>query len=548
MSTDIARFLGFAFANADVLVEVDGRGMIGFAAGALHSLLGLREDEVLGKSLDMLIAPCDRGLVRRLLHTIGANMRLEPRAVTLHSGLTGVRAILSGYRLGRSPNVQLTLTRAGSAAPASMLARDQETGLLDAETFQMKLGERFGLDVQLGTPKLTLLKIAGFGEVKSRLGPDLTMRLLAEVGALLRLHATDDTMATRLGEDRFGVVHDAAVNGATLAAEITASGAQIDPQGPRLHADNLTLDLEPPGLSAEDAGRVLMFTVKSFAEDNVSFDVATMHDAVRMLVDQTVSRVTTLRRTLSDDRLKLQFQPIVSLATRGLHHYEALARFPGGAPGPTIAFAEQLGIVHDVDLLVCEKALELLTAARGDPSLQIAVNMSAASLGSDLFVASFQRLVARDPTLRSRLLVEITESTGLSDLPRAARILEEFRRAGHRICLDDFGAGAASFPYIQALPVDFVKIDGSYVKRLGGSPRDDAILRAMVGLCREVRVQVIAEMVETGDQASQLAAWGFELAQGYFFGRPADAPDYQPPGPAMAASRRRGVQDGRRPA
>ncbi|CAO3430643.1 EAL domain-containing protein [Azospirillum doebereinerae] len=538
MSTDVARFLGFAFANADVLVEVDARGLIGFAAGALQHVLGTTDAALVGQPVDGLIAPGDRGLVRRLLRTVGANARLEPRVVALAGGAP---VTLAGYRLGRSPNVQLTLTRIESGAKIAPLpVRDAETGLLDAEAFQAQLGERFGLEVGEGAPKLTLIKIAQFGEVKSRLGPDLTVRLLGEVGALLRVHASADTLATRLGEDRFGLVHAGEVNGPALAGEIAVAGAHLAPDAPSLRAENLTLDMAAPGLSREDAGRVLMFTVKSFAEDTASFDIADMQDAVKLLVDRTVSRVTTLRSTLTDDRLKLQFQPIVALSSKGLHHYEALARFPNGAPGPTIAFAEQIGMVHDIDLLVCEKALDMLAS---DKSLQIAVNMSAASLGSDIFVVAFQRLVGRNPGLRSRLLVEVTESTGLTDLPRAARVLEDFRKVGHRICLDDFGAGAASFPYIQALPVDFVKIDGSYVKRLGGSPRDDAILRAMVGLCREIRVQVIAEMVETADQAAQLTAWGFELAQGYHFGRPADRPGYQPPSLFVSPAKRQGIKD-----
>lgn len=538
MTTDVARFLGFAFANADVLVEVDARGLVGFAAGAVQSLLGMDDAALVGQPIDVLLAPGDRGLVRRLLRTLGANARLESRTVALAGGMP---VTLSGYRLGRSGSVQLTLTRIESGSKVAPLpSRDAETGLLDADAFQAQLGERFGLDVGEGPPKLTLIKIAQFGDVKSRLGPDLTLRLLGEVGALLRVHASADTLATRLGEDRFGLVHAGEVNGPALAAEITVSGAQLAPDAPVLTADNLTLDMAAPGLSREDAGRVLMFTVKSFAEDTATFDIADMQDAVKLLVDQTVTRVTSLRSTLTDDRLRLQFQPIVTLANRGLHHYEALARFPGGAPGPTIAFAEQIGMVHDIDLLVCEKALEVLAS---DRSLQIAVNMSAASLGSDLFVVAFQRLVGRNPSLRNRLLVEVTESTGLTDLPRAARVLEDFRKVGHRICLDDFGAGAASFPYIQALPVDFVKIDGSYVKRLGGSPRDDAILRAMVGLCREIRVKVIAEMVETPDQAAQLTAWGFELAQGYHFGRPADRPGYQPPPLFATPAKRQGAKE-----
>ncbi len=524
MTSDVARFLGFAFANADVLIEVDAQGTIGFAAGALQNLLGITDAELIGQPVDRIIATCDRGLTRRLLRTAGSNRRLEQRVITLSGG---VQATLSGYRLGRSSNVQLTLTRLESAVGGlGQPARDAETGLLDPDAFHAQLGERFGVDVGNAPPKLTLIKIPNFGEVKSRLGPELTLRLLGEVGALLRIHAADDTLATRLGEDRFGLVHGSDVSPTKLASEISMTGASLSRDGESLDTENLTLDMAAPGLSREDAGRVLMFTVKNFAEQSSGFDISTMHDAVKLLVDQTVTRVTSLRSTLTDDRLELQFQPIVSLATRGLHHYEALARFPNGAPGPTIAFAEEVGMVHDVDLLVCEKTLDVLAA---DPALHIAVNMSAASLSSDIFVVAFQRLVGRNPTLRSRLLVEVTESTALTDLPRAARILEELRRVGHRICLDDFGAGAASFPYIQALPVDFVKIDGSYVRRLGGSPRDDAILRAMVGLCREIRVQVIAEMVETPDQASQLNAWGFELAQGYHFGRPADRPAYRPP-------------------
>ncbi|MBP2302486.1 EAL domain-containing protein [Azospirillum picis] len=538
MTSDVARFLGFAFANADVLIEVDAQGVITFAAGALQNLLGTTDAELIGHSIERVLATGDRGLVRRLLRTAGSNRRLETWGVTLTGG---VAAMLSGYRLGLSPNVQLTLTRSESQGKETAQPnRDAETGLVDADAFQAELGERFGVDVGDAPPKLTLIKIADFGEVKSRLGSEMTLRLLSEVGALLRMHAADDTLATRLGEDRFGLVHGKGVDANTLAGEIAIAATGLSPDALPVHAQNLTLDMSAPGLSREDAGRVLMFTVKSFAEETASLDITTMHDAVKLLVDQTVTRVTSLRSTLTDDRLKLQFQPIVTLATRGLHHYEALARFPHGAPGPTIAFAEQVGMVHDVDLLVCEKALDVLA---GNKSLQIAINMSAASLSSDLFIVAFQRLVGRQPGLRSRLLVEVTESTDLTDLPRAARILEDLRRAGHRICLDDFGAGAASFPYIQALPVDFVKIDGSYVKRLGGSPRDDAILRAMVALCKEIRVQVIAEMVETADQAGQLNAWGFELAQGYHFGRPTDRPSYEAPSLFAAPAKRQGFQD-----
>ena len=259
MTSDVARFLGFAFANADVLIEVDARGTIGFAAGALQNLLGITDADLIGQPIDRVVAAGDRGLVRRLLRTAGSNRRLQPRAVSLAGG---VQANLSGYRLGRSPNVQLTLTRSESGVGSTTQpARDAETGLLDPDSFQSQLGERFGVHVGNAPPKLTLIKIADFGEVKSRLGPELTLRLLGEVGALLRVHAADDTLATRLGEDRFGLVHGSDVSAGALAGEIALTGAGLLPDGQPLASENMTLDMAAPGLSREDAGRVLMFTV-----------------------------------------------------------------------------------------------------------------------------------------------------------------------------------------------------------------------------------------------------------------------------------------------
>jgi EAL domain-containing protein (putative c-di-GMP-specific phosphodiesterase class I) len=282
--------------------------------------------------------------------------------------------------------------------------------------------------------------------------------------------------------------------------------------------------------------------VRRFAEEEHSTEIASMTDALQVLVDQTVNRVAKLRSTITGQRLTLQYQPIVSIADRSLHHFEALARFPDAAAGPTIAFAESVGLVQDVDLMVAQKAIDELLAPTAKPDLRIAVNMSAASLGSDIFVAAFRKLVNHYGSVAPRLLIEVTESSTITDLERAARILSDLRARGQVICLDDFGAGAASFPYLQALPVDFVKIDGSYIKRLGQSRRDDAILRGMVGLSRDIGVKTIAEMVETVEQANQILALGIDFGQGYLFGRPENTPAYAPAGP-IAFGKRRGARE-----
>jgi EAL domain-containing protein (putative c-di-GMP-specific phosphodiesterase class I) len=122
--------------------------------------------------------------------------------------------------------------------------------------------------------------------------------------------------------------------------------------------------------------------------------------------------------------------------------------------------------------------------------------------------------------LSKQILFEITETTAMSDLQRVDRILVTLRKAGYRICLDDFGAGASSFPYLQALTIDFAKIDGGYIARMRDSAKDRAILRAIVVMCRDLGVGVIAEMVERVDQARDLLEMGIAYGQGYLFGRP----------------------------
>jgi EAL domain-containing protein (putative c-di-GMP-specific phosphodiesterase class I) len=106
------------------------------------------------------------------------------------------------------------------------------------------------------------------------------------------------------------------------------------------------------------------------------------------------------------------------------------------------------------------------------------------------------------------MLFEVTESLAIKDLARAGRILTQLREAGHRICLDDFGAGSSSFPYLQALAVDFVKIDGSYVDRMAMSREDRSIVAAMASMCKKLDVATIAEKIEHEEQARMLLDLG----------------------------------------
>src|SRR5262249_3601947 len=126
--------------------------------------------------------------------------------------------------------------------------------------------------------------------------------------------------------------------------------------------------------------------------------------------------------------------------------------------------------------------------------------------------------------MEERLLFEITESTRMRDLAVANDAIQRLRSRGYQVGLDDFGAGAASFPYLQALTVDFVKIDGAYVRGVLTDPRNALILKSMCTLCRDMGIYTIAEMVETRAQLERLREVGVDCGQGYLFGRPAPQP------------------------
>jgi len=248
---------------------------------------------------------------------------------------------------------------------------------------------------------------------------------------------------------------------------------------------------------------------------------------------------------------KLVFQPVVSLTTGELRHHEALVRFKEGqSPFRMIRMAEELDVIEDLDRAVAEEAMKRLKADRQD-RMKLAVNVSGRSIVSTGFVRA---MLALDPSprYRKRMIIEVTESAAITDLDLAQHHIEALQGAGYQVCLDDFGAGAASFAYLRALKVDIVKIDGSYVRELTASGRDDAMIRHLVNLCRELKVETVAEMVETHAVEDILRRAGVDYAQGWLFGQPASEPQpalkpgqvAPPPGQSHpVVARRAGAKD-----
>lgn len=520
------RFVGFAFAAAELLLEVSAEGMVLFAAGAAKTLTGVEAAQLVGKSFLSIVAEPDRPMAERALERARDEGRIEPVTLAFAGDAEpSVHATVSGCLLpekGDSLYLAIVGARPRLAAAAIRGKRDVETGLLDGASFDVAALETLGNAKEIGqTLELALLRLKGLDDIQTRTPGNSWSRLLSEIGTFLRSHSFGGNTAGRLAGDKFGVIRSRAAAKIVLGNEIERLARAHDPAGKGLHADETGVELDMTGISSDDAAKALAFTLSRFTSArNGEFSIKSLAQAFRVQIAETVSRISRLKSAADASKLKVAYQPIVALDTRLLHHYEMLVRFDRNkSPFEMIQFAEKVGMIEEIDLAMCQRAINTLVDLVGPP-VDLAVNISGRSLDSDMFVEALMKLLEPHGRLSRQILFEITESNAMSDLQRADKILATLRQRGYRICLDDFGSGASSFPYLQALSLDFVKIDGGYVARMRDSAKDRAIVKAMVAMCQDLRIGLIAEMVERVDQAEELLRMGIAYGQGFLFGHP----------------------------
>jgi EAL domain-containing protein (putative c-di-GMP-specific phosphodiesterase class I) len=238
-----------------------------------------------------------------------------------------------------------------------------------------------------------------------------------------------------------------------------------------------------------------------------------------------------LRRGLEEDLFVLHFQPIVSLGDGRVSHFEALLRLadqPGGAlvaPGRFLPAAERYGLIGEIDRMVIGKVASLLAARRraGEPEVTVAVNVSALSVTDETMLRMLERTLARHGVEASSLVVEVTETSAISDMDRARAFCAGVQALGCAVALDDFGAGFGSFQYLKHLPFTYLKIDGDFIRGLPGSRTDQLVVQALVGVVRGMGRRTIAEFVGDAPTLEMLRSYGVDYAQGFEVGRPQPA-------------------------
>ncbi len=365
--------------------------------------------------------------------------------------------------------------------------------------------------------------------INDAFGYEAADTVLIEVGRRLeRCVGSNDTLG-RVGGDRFGILlvncagpKIAAISELVLAAMsevpiytragpiyITISiGSVAFPQQAATAQDVMTR-AETALAEAKRAGR------DCFAAYRLTEPQRSQHRA-SMAIGERV------QRALKADRLLFAFQPVVHAKTGAVDYYECLLRMRGEdgaiiAASQFVPAIEQLGFIRSIDRFVLERAIEELDACE---NVNLGINISGLTAADQPWLRALIALLASRPRMASRLVIEITETAALRDLDESAGFVKTVRDLGCRVALDDFGAGFTSLRHLEALALDVVKIDGSFVRDLIDRPDNQIVLRHLLGLARGLGLTTVAEWVETAEEATLLKQQGVDLLQGYHFGKP----------------------------
>ena len=429
-----------------------------------------------------------------------------------------------------SVGLDVTAHKQAERRLSMLVDHDAVTGLLSRSAFQRELDML--LQSAHGRGALFICDIDEFRAVNEVSGHERGDAMLALFARKATTHEPLPTLAARLGGDEFAFYYTgmSVAEAIVVARQLNQSLVGIGPglglpkhsftscvgiaftQDTTLHADRLIANAESALTQARLKG-----------EGN--WHLYSPHDPYQVDKGRRVYWSDELQRALAEKRLALHFQPILDLKTRLISHWEALIRLHGSdgsiiMPGQFMGVAEATGLVRRLDRWVIAEATRTVRHALHAPGIRLALNLSGRSLDDEETLETLRHCLAQQGMSGDRFILEITETAALADIKSAARLMARYRELGCAFSLDDFGVGYTSFQYLKELPVDSVKIDGSFIVGLKRNRDDQVFVKALTEAVHGFGKKVVAEFVEDGETLDILQEYGVDYAQGYYIGRP----------------------------
>ncbi len=392
-----------------------------------------------------------------------------------------------------------------------------------------------------GDPVVLYFDLDGFKKINDDLGHAAGDELLVAFSERLRANVRPDELPARLGGDEFAVLIER--GGEDVAVEVAqrlvaALRSPFSIEGRRLSV-RLSIGIAAAD-GVEDVGELLANADRAMyrAKSDSAACYAVYSERMRGGARARERLVVALEEALERDRIAVHYQPIVDLDTGETAAFEALVRWRRSESETVVAAdflpaAEERELIHRIGRFVLRSACSQTQAWRsqlpGRDGLAVCVNLSAVEFRNPRLCAEVAAAVLDAGLDARRLVLEITEATAMEDVDAAQQTMSELRRLGVRLALDGFGSGRSALDQLCRLPFDTIKIARPLVERIGSSRRDDRVARAIVGMAGSLGLEVIAEGIESAEQALRLREAGCRFGQGFYFDRAL----------AVAAARRR---------
>ncbi len=536
----------------DAVITTDQHGFVEYMNPVAEELLGWSLADIrqtpLGKVMRLvdedsgktLASPVDRCL-QSAEKIVGEGHKMLMRHDGQHVAISDTAAPILDDQ-GQLSGVVMVFHDVGQARKLArqlsyQATHDPLTGLYNRREYESRLTELLtDAQEQDSQHAMCYIDLDQFKVVNDVCGHSAGDELLCQLASLLQVQVRGADILARLGGDEFGVLltHCNIEQAVHVAENIRSAVGDFrflyDDRSFEIGASIGVVAITRGSRSTSDllsAADIACYAAKDGGRDQVHlYEPSDAEVAERR---GEMNWVSVIHNTLDQGRFYLLYQPIVPLAGKQLaapSHYEFLLRMrdPMGNEVLPMAFlpaAERYNLSADIDQWVVDKAIELLTTGDHVPEQgTFLINLSGSSLCNPQFVAYLEHAIAAVPGIGTRICFEITEASAISNLRTVSEAIRQLRTLGCRFALDDFGSGLSSFGYLKSLDIDYVKIDGGFVKDMNNDPMDAAMVRAINEIAHIMGVQTIAEFVETKEIYDRLCRLAVDFGQGHSIATP----------------------------
>jgi diguanylate cyclase (GGDEF)-like protein/PAS domain S-box-containing protein len=535
--------------SPDLVLITDRNGKVEFVNKAAEDVTGFTRKDFLAGGLDVLrIREKSPDLFQTLWSTVLAGQSFQAEVTGLDKSGEPVYldAIATPIMDGQGPVTHVVFT-SSDVTPIRLMSNrldflasyDSLTGLPNRDLFTGRLDRDVaGSESGKGVIAVLTLDIDRFKYINEIYSLDAGNKVLKQVADSLSVSVSKGDTVGRLGSDEFGIVlHDIKRPSDVIlfVKMIMKNVPQIIMSGGEEIPVTLAAGIAMYPADGRDARTLIknadtaLSKAKGLGRNHYQFYTTDMNVGISELVFME----RRLTEALQNKEYVLTFQPYYHLSTRKVAGSEALLKWNNdefGQVSPTkfIPMLEETGMIIDVGKWVLQTAcMQIREWSNRRGSLPMSVNLSPFQFRHEYLVETVENTIHEYGIDAGRLTLEVTESTFMKDQDFAVSVLKRLKGLGVRIAIDDFGTGYSSLSYLKKFPVDFVKIDQSFIKDVATDPDTMSLVTAIVSMSHSLSLKTIAEGVETEEQWKILRLLKCDMAQGYYFSRPVSARDFE---------------------